>query len=374
MTCHAEMRGKFIHMNRYDLTFSATDFYRPLYPEARDQGDPYVLTLPPSAGARFRFYTYVTGEEQSSGRAFPVYGSNDLIHWESLGGTLVADLTRAYWAPCVQYIPTLEYPYVMLYSRGAGLEEIVRDDVRSERAHIGHRIRRAHSRAPEGPFVDSGHILTPDLDFAIDPDVYRAPDGRLKLAFAMDLVEDEPLGTGIVEANLSEDLTQITSAIRVLARAKYDWQIYDRARRMPWKSIPNVNWEIDTVCWHTLEAPVGGLVSPQGRPVYLYSGGCFFGFYGVGALVEQEGELVDISAEGQLVVAPAPERGFIAPGHCSLVRDIRPTLPAAPETRGEMNLIMLHARFGSLDAPRQMCLVPLVWSPDGRPVRLPASF
>ena len=42
-----------------------------------------------------------------------------------------------------------------------------------EAAHIGHAIRRADAVAPEGPFQDSGEVLTPDLDFAIDPDVYR---------------------------------------------------------------------------------------------------------------------------------------------------------------------------------------------------------
>jgi hypothetical protein len=334
-----------------DLRLSPDDYFRPLHPEARDQGDPYVLTVPSDACTPFRFYTYVTGEDAVSARAFPVYGSNDLVHWQALGGSLQADPTRAHWAPCVQYLPRLDLPYVMLYSRAQGL---------GEQSHIGHQIRRAHSRRPQGPFEDSGHVLTPELDFAIDPDIYRAPDHSLKIAFAMDFVADAPLGTGIVEAAINDDLTQISSARRVLARASHAWHVYDPARRMPWKHIPNVNWEQDTVRWNTLEAPVGGLVSPRGQSVYLYSGGAFFQFYAVGALVEADGQLLDISSEGQLVIAPQETRGIFAPGHCCWIRGV-----------GDSIYLMLHARFGSPQAPRQMCLAPLGWNEAGHPVSLP---
>ena len=52
--------------------------HRPLHPEGRDQGDPYLLQA--AQGAPFRYYVYVTGED-ASGAAFPVYGSPDLIRW-----------------------------------------------------------------------------------------------------------------------------------------------------------------------------------------------------------------------------------------------------------------------------------------------------
>jgi hypothetical protein len=90
--------------------------YRPLYPEDYDQGDPYLLSLPASAGARFRYYVYVTGENARWGRAFRVYASHDLLHWEALGAALIADVRRAHWAPCVRYVPGLERPYDMLYA------------------------------------------------------------------------------------------------------------------------------------------------------------------------------------------------------------------------------------------------------------------
>jgi hypothetical protein len=335
-------------------------FYRPLHPEDRDQGDPYVFATPPGVRAGYRYYTYVTGEDAPAGRAFPAYGSDDLLHWVPLGGVLRADVSRAHWAPCVWHVPGLERPFVMLYSRSRG---------RGEDAHVGHAIRRAEAAAPEGPFEDSGHVLTPDLDFAIDPDVYRGRDGVLRLAFATDFVDDPPLGTGIVECPVSDDLTEALGTPQTIARAQYDWQVYDPARRMPWKTIPGVDWERDTVRWHTVEAPAGGLVSPRGAEVVLYSGGCFFGYYAVGAVVRHAaGGATDLTApaivpdEGIVVLRPRPDQGFHGPGHCSWI--------AGPD--GQVYL-MFHARFGSPDAPRQMSLAPLRWTDDGLPTAEPEA-
>ncbi len=322
---------------------------RPLVPEARDQGDPYALDVPASAGARFRYYAYTTGGATPEGTAFPVYGSDDLVTWQPLGDSLRVGGDGAHWAPCVRYIPACERPYVMLYSRAIG---------QGQQGHVGHTIYRADSERPEGPFLDSGHVLTADLEFAIDPDIYTLPDGSLNLAFAIDFTGNEPLGTGIVEATINDDLTALTGPLRTLARASHDWQVYDPARTLPWMTIPGVDWARDTVRWHTLEGPAGGLVNPGGARVYLYSGGCFFGFYAVGALIERpDGSLHDVSDGHHLVVGPDPARGFHGPGHCSLLHD--------PD--GQPHLL-LHARFGAADAPRQMCLVPLDWDDEGRPV------
>src|SRR5690349_15609233 len=174
--------------------------YRPIHPEDADQGDPYLLAIPAGVSAAHRYYVYVTGGPTPNA-AFPVYASDDLVSWRALGPSLEPDATaRAYWAPCVRYVPGLPRPYVMLYSRSVGV---------GEEAHIGHTIRRADAVRPEGPFVGSGHVLTPDTDFAIDPDVYRALDGSLRLAYATDFVADTPLGTGIVEVAVAEDLTSV---------------------------------------------------------------------------------------------------------------------------------------------------------------------
>ena len=324
-------------------------YYRPLLPEDRDQGDPFIFASPSTSSTAFRYYVYTTGEDPAEGMAFPVYGSDDLLSWKALGASLRTGTASSHWAPCVHYVAGLVAPYVMLYSRAVGV---------GEEGHVGHAIRRAVSARPEGPFVDSGHVLTPSLDFAIDPDVYRGSDGSLRVAFAMDFVEDEPYGTGIVEAGISDDLTTLTGPPRVLARPRHDWHLYDAARVMPWKTIPGVDWATGRVRWHTVEAPVGGLVSPAGRQVYLYSGGCFFGFYAVGALVaDASGVLHDITdGVTDFVIGPQPEIGFYAPGHCSLLH--------GPDGA---DYLVLHARFGSPTARRQMCLAPLTWDGE-RPV------
>jgi len=330
---------------------NATTF-RPLLPEPIDQGDPFLLEAPSASGAMHRFYVYATGPDPENGWAFPLYGSDDLSTWRRIGMSLQSDRTGSHWAPCVRYVPALARPWVMLYSSAVGF----RDE-----GHIGHTLRRADAERPEGPFVESGEVLTPDLDFAIDADVYRMPDGGLRVAYAMDFVEDEPYGTGIVEAPISDDLTTITGERRLLARPQFDWHVYDAARVMPWKTIPGIDWSRRAVRWHTVEAPVGGIVSPGGRPVYLYSGGCFFGFYAVGALVEENGVLHDVTdGEHNFVVRPEPVAGFFGPGHCSYLR-----------VEGEGDLIMLHARFGSADSLRQMCLGRLVWTDGDLPTAIP---
>jgi GH43 family beta-xylosidase len=227
-----------------------------------------------------------------------------------------------------------------------------------EQAHIGHRIRRADAERPEGPFVDSGHVLTPENGFAIDADVYAAPDGSLRMAYATDFVDDEPYGTGIVEVAVSDDLTRVLSAPAVLARPTEAWQLFDPARRLPWMEIPGVDWATDTVRWSTVEGPVGGLVNPRGRRVYLYSGGCYFGFYAVGALVEQaDGSLANVTRDGRgFVLGSLPEHGFYAPGHCDWYR--------AADGR---EWLVTHARFGAPDAPRNFALVELRWDDEGHP-------
>lgn len=330
--------------------------YRPLFPEAADQGDPYLLAVPDGVAADHRFYVYVTRDETSDGRggrasadAFPVFASDDLVTWTALGASLEGDATKhAFWAPCVRYVPGLARPYVMLYSRGAGI---------GEQAHVGHQIRRADAARPEGPFADTGHVLTPVVDFAIDADVYRAPDGSLRLAYAADF-HDEPFGTGIVEVAVSDDLTRVLSPPTVLARPSEEWHLFDATRRMPWKRIPGVDWRTDTVRWSTVEAPVGGLINPRGRRVWLYSGGCYFGFYAVGAVVEDDaGRLVNVTRGGEhFVLRSMPEHGFYAPGHCAWFR-----------TADGRDWLITHARFGSPDAHRNATIVELRWDADGLP-------
>jgi GH43 family beta-xylosidase len=317
-------------------------FGAPLCPEPDvDQGDPYLVEAPPGAGGGFRYYVYV------SGSGFPVYGSHDLVAWTRVGHSLAAGDDAWCWAPCVRHVPGLDRPWVMLYSRARGAGDVD--------GHRDHRIRRADSERPEGPFVDSGEVLTAGLDFAIDPEVHAGPDGPL-LTFAADYVTDEPYGTGLVEAPVSADLRRFTGPVQPVARPRWDWQLYDPARSMPWKAIPGVSWTGGrTVRWYTMEGPVA-LLSPGGRRTMLYSGGNFAGFYGVGVLqADPSGRWVDLSPTPQdCLLAPMPERGVYGPGHCSVL---------ATDAGPDRQVLCFHFRTAP-DAPRQFGLLPLSWAGD----------
>jgi arabinan endo-1,5-alpha-L-arabinosidase len=310
---------------------------------ATDQGDPFLLEVPAAERAdhRYRYYVYVTGT------GFPVYGSDDLLDpagWRRVGDSF-PDLSAEHWcwAPCVRYVPGLARPWVMLYSKAAGTGELL--------GHQGHRILRADSTSPAGPFRDSGEVLTADLDFAIDPDVRVASDGTSRLLFATDFVEDEPYGTGIVEARISRDLRALESAPAVLARPRADWQLYEANRSMPWKQIPGVRWDrSETVRWSTVEGPAA-LESPGGQPVVLYSGGNYAGFYGIGVLASRpDGQWLDLSPRPEdCLLAPRP--GLFGPGHCSAL------------TSDGQSVLCYHFR-NQPDAPRQFGILPLSWHPD----------
>jgi hypothetical protein len=320
----------------------------PLCPEPDvDQGDPYLVEAPAGSGGRFRYHVYV------SGTGFPVYGSDDLVGWTSIGHSLAAEGDAWCWAPCVRHVPGATRPWAMLYSRARGAGEVD--------GHRDHRIRRADSESPEGPFVDSGEVLTPDLDFAIDPDVHVLPDGSPRLAFAADYVETPPYGTGLVEAGITPDLRRLTTPPQPVARASSEWQLYDPARSMPWKSIPGVDWAAgDTVRWFTMEGPVA-LVSPGGRRTMLYSGGNFAGFYGIGVLQQDAaGRWVDLSPTAEdCLLAPMPKRGVHGPGHCSVLETDDPA-------GGRRQLLCFHFRTGP-DRPRQFGILPLAWDAADRP-------
>jgi GH43 family beta-xylosidase len=316
----------------------------PLCPEPGvDQGDPFLLEVPPSyRQSPYRYYVYVTAP------GFPVYGSNTLTDpagWSQVGLSYPGMSEQAWcWAPCVSYLEGLDRPWVMLYSRAAGAGEV--------EGHQGHQIRRADSTSPAGPFVDSGEVLTPDVDFAIDPEVQLGTDGGNRLFFATDFVDDQPYGTGIVEVAISPDLRRVESAPSLVARPGSDWQLYDPARSMPWKRIAGVQWDRgDTVRWSTVEGPAA-LRSPTGRQLLLYSGGNFAGFYGVGVLArEPDGSWVDLSpTPEQCLLSPDPDAGLYGPGHCSVL------------TRsGDDSYVCYHFRSRP-DAPRQFGIVPLYWS------------
>lgn len=330
-----------------DLTAEAL---RPLISDELDQGDPFVLHHRWPGRGEFRYYAYTTGAgEVVEGRAFPIYGSWNLLEWRLLGRALQAEAGRACWAPCLRLIRGLRRPFVMLYSRGRGV---------GEEAHREHRIYRADSTSPEGPFETTGPVTPPTLDFAIDPDVFMTPGGELRLTFATDFVDGDRPGTGLAEAPISGDLATLLAEPRPLARPLHDWQIFDARRRMPWKEIPGISWERgDRVTWHCIEGPAT-IFSPRGRRFTIYSGGCFEGNYATALLGGEAGNgLTDLSlAPGGMLIASRPAEGIFGPGHGCVVR----------AASGE-EVYIFHARFGSAEAPRQMALAPIRWTAAGVP-------
>lgn len=313
---------------------------------AVDQGDPFLLEVPADQRAEqpFRYYVYV------SGPGFPVYGSNSLLDpasWQRVGDSYPGlGVERWCWAPCVRYVPGLRRPWVMLYSRAKGAGET--------EGHQEHRLRRADSSSPAGPFADSGEVLTPELDFAIDPEVHADADGVNWLYFAVDFITDEPYGTGVVRARISPDLRRLESEPSLIARPQAEWQLYDAQRSMPWKDIPGVRWDrSETVRWSTIEGPAV-LTSPGGREVVLYSGGNFADFYGVGVVAQDldSGQWLDLSPTPEAsLLGPDPAANLFGPGHCSVLSsDGQP-------------FMCYHFRSAP-DASRQFAVAPLRWDPD----------
>ena len=329
------------------------DLYTPIIPEPApefaDQGDPYMLTVPPSSGAEYAHYLFHT-DVSHHGDRIPVYGSNDLRTFDYLGKALKTDARLSeHWAPCVVHNPVTGR-YDMFYSRSRPGQPD---------ADIGQRLRRAVADRPEGPYVDQGEFpLELETDFAIDADVYekfdRASGGPAHfLSYVVEFWHEERVGVGITEVRLSPDLSRPVSPPRVLVKPSLDVQLYERNRSMPWQ-VGRRDWAAgETVDWHCIEAPIGGVVSPAGTTYYLNSFGSYKDdTYAVGAVREEaDGTLTDLAVEGHAVLRSGMLPGITSAGHPSLV---------APD------LLVSHGRF-SPHGERQAFLVPLLWDDQDRP-------
>jgi len=329
------------------------DLYKPIIPtppaDAADQGDPYMLRAPASAATEYSHFLYHT-DGSHEGDRIPVYGSRDLRRFDYLGRALRTDVSMSeHWAPCVVYNPSTRL-YTMFYSRS-------RPD--QPDPDIGQRLRRAVADAPQGPFVDQGEFpLELETDFAIDADVYEKVDRSSGattyfLAYVVEFWNEERVGVGVVEVALSPDFSRPVTAPKVVVQPSLDVQIYERNRSMPWQ-VGKRDWAAgETVDWHCIEAPIGGLVSPSGQRYYLDSFGSYKDHtYAVGAVREEpDGALTDLAAEGHAVLDSGMLPGIASAGHPSLV---------AP------NLLVSHGRF-SAGGARQAFFAPLLWDGRGRP-------
>jgi GH43 family beta-xylosidase len=255
---------------------------------ARDFPDPFVLKF---AG---EYFAYCTGFWRD-GRAFGVMRSRDLFTWEELAGAL-APLPgghTCYWAPEVSY---RDGKFLMYYS--VGNETLM-------------QVRVAVADDPAGAFVDSGHRLTKE-EFAIDPHVFTDTDGTRYLFYATDFLKHTHIGTGTVVDRMRDDFT-LEGRPRPVTRARYDWQVYDAARK-----------EKGGVRWHTVEGPF--VLEHKGLYYEMFSGGNWQNVtYGVSYATSDRvwrREEWEQNADGEKVlpVLRTIPGKVIAPGHNSVVR------------------------------------------------------
>jgi GH43 family beta-xylosidase len=269
-----------------DANAGGATYLNPVY--GRDFPDPFILK---HAG---EYWAYSTGFWRD-GRAFGVMHSTDLVHWRELEGALtpLPGEHPCYWAPEVVYE---NGRFLMYYSVG-----------NEKRMHI----RVATALHPAGLFTDSGHQLT-DAEFAIDPHVFIDTDGTRWLFYATDFLTHTHIGTGTVRERMLDPFT-LAGDPQPVTRARYDWQVYDPARK-----------EKGGVRWHTVEGPF--VLRRKNLYYQMFSGGNWQNLtYGVSYALSESIERTDEweqSADGERVLPilrTIPER-VIGPGHNSVVR------------------------------------------------------
>jgi hypothetical protein len=339
---------------KYDLAgLGIDDLYTPIIPDPAshiaDQGDPYLLTVADPATTEYPYYLYHT-DISAEGDRIPVYGSRDLRRFDYLGQALCTDVAMSqHWAPCVAFSPTTGL-YTMFYSRSTPDQPD---------PDVGQLLRRAVADRPEGPFEDQGEFdLELESDFAIDADVHqrRGPgSGRpsFVLAYVVEFWNEERVGVGVVDVLLADDFSAPLSAPRIVVKPTLDVQMYERNRSMPWR-VGKRDWDAgETVDWHCIEAPIGGVVSPRGVPHYLISYGSYKDdTYAVGAVrQEPDSSWTDLATTGHAVLRSGMLPGIESAGHPSLVTP---------------NLLVSHGRFRP-GGDRRAFFVPLLWDDQDRP-------
>ena len=139
-------------------------------------------------------------------------------------------------------------------------------------------------------------------------------------------------------------MVSIDSPIITALRPSGDWQIYERDRL-----LYGQNWDT----WHTVEGAC--VVMHRNRYYLLYSGGNWQSEgYGLGYAVADSALGPYREPEAGPVVLRGVGEHVIGPGHNSVV--------IGPD--GATEFLVYHAWNGARTA-RQMCIDPLVWTPDG---------
>lgn len=299
---------------------------------AGNMPDPSVKKL----GAYYYAFGTTGNKRLPDGRIFTLLQSSNLVDWIKLGGALVPppdDQNHQYWAP---EITEHQGKYYLYYAMG-GIEP--------ERFVL----RVAVSAQPQGPYVDSGNILTDCKSnrFTIDAFPFQDDDGHWYLFYSCNFpFESDGLhaGTGIVVDRLI-DMTRLAGECQVVLRAAHDWTLYESNR---WMSVYATNFN-----WHTVEGPC---VVKQDKDIYCFYSGANWQTprYGVDYVVART-PLGPYSGAGDsarvLRGIPNLVRG---PGHNSIV--------TGPD--GKTQYVIYHAWDQNMKR-RQMCLDRLEWTAAG---------
>lgn len=284
--------------------------------------DPFILQY------EGHYYAYGTAPASEEGHQFPILSSSDLVHWQQEGWALesLPDKT-SYWAPEVVHEDGKFYMY---YSAGISGDK-------------GHQIRVAVSDHPHMRFVDTGHILTPDLPFAIDAHPFRDHDGQWYLFYAKDFLSHEgdyQIGTGIVVDRLL-DMFTLAGQPQIVIRPFAEWQLFEADR-------PMYDQKYD---WYTIEGP--SLRVHNNRYYCFYSGGAWEREnYGVSYVVADHplGPYTRPSDENAIFQSV---QGIVyGPGHNSFIK-----------TNAENEYIIYHA-WDITRTARKMCIDRLIWDGD----------
>ncbi|MDQ1613206.1 MAG: hypothetical protein QOG00_3137 [Pyrinomonadaceae bacterium] len=313
-------------------------YQNPVY--GRDFPDPFIL----KHGGEY--WAYCTGL-RPDGRAFGVLHSTDLVEWHELGGALapLPGEHPCYWAPEVTYE---NGRFLMYYS--VGNEKLM-------------HLRVATATHPAGPFTDSGHQLT-DAEFAIDAHVFVDEEGTRWLFYATDFLTHTHIGTGTVCDRMLDPFT-LAGEPRPVTRARYDWQVYDPARK-----------EKGGVRWHTVEGPF--VLRRKNLYYQMFSGGNWQNLtYGVSyALSERVGRADEWeqAADGERVLPilrTIPEK-VIGPGHNSVVRgtDNRQLFCVYHRWDGEHGRVLAIDRLDWVG--ERMTVLGATWTPQFAPT--PPTF
>jgi hypothetical protein len=304
-------------------------YSNPVFPAG---DDPFVLD---DGGTHDDYWEYGTGDR------FPILHSSDLVNWTPAGTAFAARpswvVQTGDWHPWAPSVVHAGGQYVMFYT---GLTP-----------STVHCVAVATSPAPGGPYTDRGPLSMDDGSDAsspigcgdaamsgnIDPAPFVDSDGHAYLYLSSDY--DCTSGTcqgkpTISEIDLAADLLHATAARRALF-------------------VGDATWEQSGYGWKTVEGPA--MVKHAGLYYLLYSGGSWFGAYGVGYATSSSPTGPFVKYTGNPILASTPE-----------VHGAGGAGPVVTGPHGGLWLVY-HGRDGSDSNPRRLRIDPFAWKPATTP-------